>query len=499
MKCSLYGKIDSFWQDERKLRTLTLTLALVLAFLNFIRIFDMNFWGDEAFTCNITVLPFSEMISKTAADVHPPLYYVIVYALIHLFGTSGAVYHLASLIPYLLTIAIAVTYICKEHGVESTLFLILFSSLLRSSVRYNVEVRMYSWAQFFVLLAFLFLHRVFKCGKARDYALFSIFSVGAAYTHYYALISVAFFYVEILIYAIFMNHKALKKAFATCVLTVIAYLPWLAILLSALGRTAASYWITSYPGTFLSLFYLFDLPWWFKLFSLTFLTLFLVATPISMLYEAKILQIRKDGKAIIAKFNPTESEGSPFTLWAFGGLAAIFGTIVTGIYASWCIRPVFLVRYVYPVSAVAWILFGSAVSKLKAKRLVATLVIAMMLSSGLANYATTYFIEAESNSRLIATLREMKDDLNRDEATLFSSNDHMSWSIASHYFPKAMVVRTDISDIENLEKGRDYYFLAEKAFGDREYGILKERGITATEVYAHGNIGEHDVWIYKLE
>ena len=57
---------------------------------------------------------------------------------------------------------------------------------------------MYSLGAFFVLAAYLALHNILHSGKTSDWVIFSVASLCAAYTHYYALISVAFFYLALL-------------------------------------------------------------------------------------------------------------------------------------------------------------------------------------------------------------------------------------------------------------------------------------------------------------
>lgn len=79
--------------------------SVVLLLMNFIRIFDNNFWGDEAFTANLVQCSVPEIISKTAADVHPPLYYLFVKLAYTIFGKQGWVFHLVSLIPCAIIIA----------------------------------------------------------------------------------------------------------------------------------------------------------------------------------------------------------------------------------------------------------------------------------------------------------------------------------------------------------------------------------------------------------
>lgn len=54
--------------------------AFLLFLMNFIRIFDNAFWGDEGFSIRLAQMTVGDM-AATAADVHPPLYYLFVQLL----------------------------------------------------------------------------------------------------------------------------------------------------------------------------------------------------------------------------------------------------------------------------------------------------------------------------------------------------------------------------------------------------------------------------------
>lgn len=157
-----------FTIDELKLphikngKVLVWLYATVLFMLNFVRIFDNNFWGDETFTTNLVQQSFSEIASITAADVHPPLYYFIVRIFYLVFGKRGWVFHLVSLIPCFITIVFAMTVIWKKVAPEASLVLITLLCLFNNAVTYNVEVPMYSRAALFILFSFYEVYRLFQ-------------------------------------------------------------------------------------------------------------------------------------------------------------------------------------------------------------------------------------------------------------------------------------------------------------------------------------------------
>lgn len=185
-------------RSRRFLPWLLYLYALVLFAMHFVRIFDNSFWGDEGFSIGLAQMNVFEMLQVTAADNHPPLYYLFIQLLYHLLGNHGYVYHLSALIPYGLILILACTVIFRQFGLIPAVVVSTFASLTDTAIMFNVEARMYSLGAFFVLAAYLALHNILHSGKTSDWVIFSVASLCAAYTHYYALISVAFFYLALL-------------------------------------------------------------------------------------------------------------------------------------------------------------------------------------------------------------------------------------------------------------------------------------------------------------
>ena len=75
-------------RSRRILPWLLYLYALVLFAIHFVRIFDNSFWGDEGFSIGLAQMNVFEMLQVTAADNHPPLYYLFTQLLYHLLGNS---------------------------------------------------------------------------------------------------------------------------------------------------------------------------------------------------------------------------------------------------------------------------------------------------------------------------------------------------------------------------------------------------------------------------
>ena len=270
-------------RSRRILPWLLYLYALVLFALHFVRIFDNSFWGDEGFSIGLAQMNVFEMLQVTAADNHPPLYYLFTQLLYHLLGNHGYVYHLSALIPYGLILILACTVIFRQFGLIPAVVVSTFASLTDTAIMFNVEARMYSLGAFFVLAAYLALHNILHSGKTSDWVIFSVASLCAAYTHYYALISVAFFYLALLS-LLPQDKSSFKKILITYCVAVVVYLPWLLVLLPTFKRAAADWWSTFIPSPINCIGFFFNPSWTVLIFGLAFLLYFTAQAKSAVVY-----------------------------------------------------------------------------------------------------------------------------------------------------------------------------------------------------------------------
>ena len=67
-------------------------------------------------------MSFTSMLNATTEDVPSPLYYIIVQFLYEILGYNDYVYYLSSVIPYLLTLIVALTAVRKKWGMKLLLY-----------------------------------------------------------------------------------------------------------------------------------------------------------------------------------------------------------------------------------------------------------------------------------------------------------------------------------------------------------------------------------------
>lgn len=248
-------------RSHRILPWLLYLYALVLFAMHFVRIFDNSFWGDEGFTIRLVKASFYRMCRLTAGDVHPPLYYFFTQILYHIFGNHGYTYHLSALIPYGIILVLACTVVRKWFGMIPAAVLVTLSSFTSSAILYNVEARMYSLGALCVLAAYLAFYQIYKENRLFDWCVFGFTSLCAAYTHYYALLSVAFFYLMLL--PLWFKGKEFRKRILYLYGgTVLGYIIWLILpLRHSFQRTAEDWWLTDYAGFWSCLKLMFGSSW----------------------------------------------------------------------------------------------------------------------------------------------------------------------------------------------------------------------------------------------
>lgn len=404
--------------------------TFIMLMMNFIRIFDNAFRGDEGYTIRLAKKTVSAMLKSTAGDVHPPLHYFMAQFLYHLLGDRGVTYHLTGFIPYAVIVIICCTVIKKQFGKIPAFVVLTMSSLLNSAVRYNVEARMYSLGALFILIAYIAFRNIIQENKLIHWVIFVIASLGAAYTHYYALISVAFFYAMIIPLAI--KEKAYRKGLViSYIVTIIGYLPWLPVLLNSYTDTAGDWWLQQIPSLKKCVLFLLDYKW-LVIVTCIILAVFFINqlelvkidySPKESLFDRIDLTAELPGKKVIS--------GDMY--WIITGLVSLAGTVAVGLGLSYLVRPFFVARYLFPLSSVLYLMIGFCVSKMKWPVFWGGLLIIAVLWFSIPAYIYTYRKEDNLNKQTEVLLSKVHPE---EDALLVSNNSHLPWTLFEYYFPK---------------------------------------------------------------
>ena len=473
--------LDNVNKLEQKInwKKVAVFYSVLLFLMNFIRIFDDNFWADEAYSIRLTRMNILEILIEVANDNHPPLYHIILGIFVKIFGSYGYVYHFVSLLPYAIFLLFCLAKIWKDFGKGPTFFVITISSILNTSVRFNVEVRMYSWATLFVFLSYYYLYSIFKNNDSKSYALLIFFALCAAFTHYYCVIIESFLYLGLLIYSLLTKRINIKNVAIVYITTFLLYLPWAIVLFKTIGRVNDNFWIDSIPSFLESALYYFYNPY-YQIYGIIMIMIFVIILFVVLIKKGNINNILQNNKII----------------WIMIGIISVAGTISLVRLYSKLVKPLFDLRYIYPFSYIVWIDLGVLLS-LHSKKYLTAFVIALTLLFNGPLYVGLVVGDYDANIECQQT-KETMSNLFTDKTVLLSNNYFLSWTVLDYYFPNLNHVYIN-DDFSNFDKSKDLWMAWSKELNNQEIDWLNKNNLKPSEVIQNALLGDTLFFLYKLD
>ncbi|MCH4192773.1 MAG: hypothetical protein LKF52_10735 [Butyrivibrio sp.] len=335
-----------------------------------------DIWYDELFTMEFSERPVAQLISLTAQDVHPPLYYILVRAAL-LTGKAFVpaanpivIAKLTSVLPFWLILLYSLMLLRRNFGWLTAGLFSFCVVTMPQMADYTVEVRMYSWALFFVTAAALHAYEIMKDSisgygrwDVKNGILMLLFGIAACYTHYYACIAVGVLYLLLMIWMITqvilsgrmqsgenscMDYRGLGTVVICMNVTVLAFLPWIRAVAMQVHSVKASYWIQ--PLTWRSIGgcirFLFK-PAFTDDYLSTFMAVLLFGI-FAVFLIAAFMHLKSS----------QEREKKLKLQFALFCMGIMLGLVAAGFIASALIRPVFVYRYMLPACGAFWLSFA---------------------------------------------------------------------------------------------------------------------------------------------
>lgn len=213
-------------------------IACLAALLRFVGLGHEALWYDEAYTATLARLPLPQLFDAIRGDVHPPLWYLIEWGMVHTFGSSEIVLRI---IPAALGVALVLLiYRLTLHlGLNQSIatgaaFLV---AILPGPIYYSQDARMYGLLSFFLLWALISMIK----GK---WLYFRVAAIGAMYTQNLA----AFYILALLVGGLYLYHqdgRAVRSILWSGPIIGLALTPWIPSLLQQMNQVHDRYWI---PG-----------------------------------------------------------------------------------------------------------------------------------------------------------------------------------------------------------------------------------------------------------
>lgn len=223
---------------------------------------ERSVWFDEAFSWRLIQFPWSEIVTRTAADVHPPLYYLVLKTWSLVFGDS--VLALRSFSMSMAALAIVLTYVftntawpAPRSGSEvgnrrAGLLAASFLALSAWQIPYAWEIRMYLLGVVLTLLSTWLLLKAMRGTSPWTWVGYTLSAAAFLYVHnfaFFTLLAHATWMVGVIIsrtkgrFGEIISEKTTWASLGSLIAIGILYLPWLPTLLEQTQRVQGNFWI----------------------------------------------------------------------------------------------------------------------------------------------------------------------------------------------------------------------------------------------------------------
>lgn len=404
----------------------TYIVAIVCAVLIFMQTRAGDIWYDEVFSVAFVKGSFADIFRFTAMDVHPPMYYLYLKVMtVLLFGMDFVVAcKVASFLPLIGIYILSLTWIRKRYGFGLAGVFALLITLMPQLSNYYVEIRMYSFALFFVTLAGCFAVDIIQeteVPKAK-YIGFFLCCIVTAYTQYFACVAVIALYMMLFLAGAIKKDKGrIRKTLIMAGLSVVSYLPWLPVFYKQIRNVTGSYWIQpmtlrSIPGCLKFIF----LPVSGE-GKITFVAAGCAIAVFAVIYLLAIWKlISKDMDSLIC---------------SLFGIAAIAGMVIVGYAASIAGSPIFTYRYMIPALGLLFLGIVIALDKIDNSIFIVLLALVCLFEGyyGIKNFVWEEERKADAFENASVILQNIPEG-----SVIIANFDHVA-TISSYYFPESDV------------------------------------------------------------
>lgn len=266
-------------------KTKAFHILLLLVGLSFLLTgaFHGNVWFDESYSVAIANHSFADIWDIGSGDVHPVLFYWALHVLNLAFGQNILAYRLFTVAGTFSLAVLGLMVMRRDFGWKTGILFSFFALFTPYLTYMAVEIRMYSWASFSVMLCALYAWRI-ACTLAYNAAngnprtatgafsdsgktwwetaaydggekkrcwvgapcswwlVLFCSSLASAYLHYYGVLAAFLINAFLLVFIVVRARKAFPVLALGAVMQVLLYIPWLAVLASQVGVVSGSYW-----------------------------------------------------------------------------------------------------------------------------------------------------------------------------------------------------------------------------------------------------------------
>lgn len=314
---------------------------------------------DEYWTYSLVNLPFIQGMTVAIHDVHPPLYYLILYpfSFIH---PNFYIFKALSIVPYLLVIIVSFTKIRKDYGWLTAGLFVFCIGIMSDFFMEFLTMRMYSWGLFFVLMSFIYYMDVIRYWDRKSWVLLTFFTLCAAYTQYFFAITCALIYLLLLVHILRENRDKLRQFAKSIVALILLFGPWSVVLLHQISGQNDEFhqamdWST--VPNYLTYFAIKSNSYNLEMIALKIAAVALLVLVLMIAYKNR------------DKF-------------AIDGVFLMYGTILLGFFALFLAINTMRVRYLVPALALFWLSASMVIGRIEDNRILAVALFLIVVLAG---------------------------------------------------------------------------------------------------------------------
>lgn len=224
-----------------------------------------SLWFDEVFSWRLIQFPWGEMITRAAADVHPPLYYILLKSWSVVFGSSLLALRSFSIVGAGLTIAAGYLFSASAFKNRSAgLFAAWLLALSGWQIAFAWEARMYTFGMALAFFSSWLVLRAVRRPNLMNWLFYAGAAAAFTYIHYFAFFTIAAQLLFVAGYIVASTRGRIGEmlqwrltwyALLAIVVMFGLYSPWLPTFLKQNAQVQAAYWVPpiggwSIPDTF---------------------------------------------------------------------------------------------------------------------------------------------------------------------------------------------------------------------------------------------------------
>lgn len=226
---------DTAAPPRRSETVLLVALLAIAAGLRLYLAFTTPGWFAEIYIVRVAALPLAESLRLAAADIHPPLQFLLRGAWTHVAGTSVLAHKIFSVLFALASMGLAYALARRALGVRAALFTVALLAVNAVHVQYSQEIEEYSMEWALVAAMAWFAWRWIEDRRAADAVLYVLAAALASVNHYESLPVIALFTLGGAL-AMLREPKAIAAWLGWNALALAGFLPFLPTMLAQLAR-----------------------------------------------------------------------------------------------------------------------------------------------------------------------------------------------------------------------------------------------------------------------